>query len=1089
MTPTRPRFVDVVLAAACLWIAGGMRVVDAADADDFFTARIEPILRTRCYGCHAHGGEIEGGLALDVRSGWEKGGVSGPAILPGKPEESLLVAAVRRVDPQRAMPPDSPLPEEEVDRLVEWVRRGAPDPRTRTQDDAWEEVYARRLAWWSLQPVADPAVPAVRRGDWPRGDLDRFVLAELEMAGLEPVAEADRATLLRRLTLVLTGLPPDPDAVAAFVDDASPAAYETAVDRLLASPHFGERWARHWMDVVHYTDTHGYEWDAPAKNAWMYRDYLVRAFNADVPWNRLVLEQIAGDLVEPRVAADTGVNEALLGTMALRMGERRHGDSAAVEGVTQEAMANVIDTVGKAFLATTVACAQCHDHKLDAIAQRDYYALAGIFMSTRWGVRCADATDPNLAVIDTLRTIKRSIRSRLADRWRADRDAVAVRLAAVAVDPAAGGFPETLGAVLRRHDDQAITPAVFAAERLRRIEANRANLALLADFTSDDPTAAGGWRYEGFGMRHGLVGDGEPVVADEGDGALLHLLPAGRWSHVWSLRLAGAVRSPELQASPPLTVTVGYGGGRKASQCLIVDRAFHSERVAYAEQAPGGRLTFTAGGYDRLVGPPDTAERRVYLELATKALDNYFPPRTGYGGITAADESDTRSWFGVTRVHRHAAGQGPLDELEAVAAVFVPPGDAAGDQPLPRSALLGRVADRIHAAVEAWAGSSCTAADVAVLNEALREGWLDQTIASDAELTRLVAAYRDAERTLQPDRTIGGMDDWREGRDERLAERGEYTRLGAAVPRGTLRFLGSDPAAPTADSGRLDFARGVAADTNPLTARVFVNRVWLHCFGEGLVRTPDDFGHLGEPPLHAALLDHLAHRFVAEGWSLKRLVRTLVTSATWRQASQPTAVAREADPENRRWHHHPRRRVEAEVLRDTLLAVSGRLDRTLGGPPVDPHRSHEDPAKRLVSGPLDGRGRRSLYVKMTLMEPPRFLALFNQPLPRLTTGRRDRTLVPDQTLALFNDPFVRQQTRAWAERIVASGPVSPADRVAVMVRTAYGRDPTADETTRLLGLVERSLAERRDGSGAADVDVWQDVAHALVLTQEFAHVP
>lgn len=1079
----------MMLATACLVAGGVARPVVAAESDDLFTARIEPILRTRCYGCHAHGNEIEGGLALDVRSGLEKGGVSGPAILPGKPEESLLVAAVRRVDPQRAMPPDAPLPQEEIDLLVEWVARGAPDPRTRTLDDAWEDVYARRLAWWSLQPVSAPTVPAVRRADWPRGDLDHFVLSELETAGLEPVAEADRAGLLRRLALVLTGLPPAPDVMAAFLSDPSPAAYETVVDTLLASPHFGERWARHWMDVVHYTDTHGYEWDAPAKNAWMYRDYLVRAFNADVPWNRLVLEQLAGDLVEPRVAADTGLNEALLGTMALRMGERRHGDNAAVEGVTQEAMANVIDTVGKAFLATTVACAQCHDHKLDAISQRDYYALAGIFMSTRWGVRCADATDPNLAVIDTLRDIKRSIRSRLVDRWRADRDGLAARLAAVAIDPGSGGFPETLGAVLRRPDDQPITPAVFATERTRRIEANRANLAILADFIVDDPTAAGGWRHEGFGMRHGLVANGEPVIADEGDKALLHLLPAGRWSHVWSLRLAGAVRSPELQASPPLTFTVGYGGGHKASQCLVVDRAFHSERVGYAERPPDGRLTFTAGGYDRLVGPPDTADRRVYLELATKSLDNYFPPRTGYGGITAADETDPRSWFGVTRIHRHPAGQGPLDELGAVAAVFAPTADVPDDQPLERSVLLVRVADRIHAAVECWAAGTCTAADVAVLNEALREGWLDHATATDAALAGLVAAFRDVERTLLPDRTIGGMADWREGRDERLAERGEYTRLGTTVPRGTLRFLAvAEAGSPAADSGRLDFARGVAAEANPLTARVFVNRVWLHCFGEGLVRTADDFGHLGEPPVHAALLDHLAYRFVADGWSLKRLVRTLVTSATWRQASRPSPVAMETDPENRLWHHHPRRRVEAEVLRDTLLAVSGRLDRTLGGPPIDPHRSHEDPAKRLVSGPLDGQGRRSLYVKMTLMEPPRFLALFNQPLPRLTTGRRDRTLVPDQLLALLNDPFVRQQTRAWAERIVAEGPPGPAERVTAMVRTAYGRDPTADETVRLLAIVERSTAER-SVAGAAEIDIWQDVAHALVLTQEFMHVP
>ena len=238
--------------------------------------------------------------------------------------------------------------------------------------EGWDAIYQERLSWWSLQPITDPAVPPVRDAAWPRNEVDQFILSALEGQGLAPVAEAGRRTIARRLSFALTGLPPTPAVVEGFVADAAPDAYARLVDTLLASPHFGERWARHWMDVVHYSDTHGYEWDTPAKNAWMYRDYLVRAYNADLPFRQLVMEQIAGDLIEARVDPVAGVNEALIGPTAMRLGERRHGDNADAEGVTQEAMANIIDTVSKGFLATTVACAQCHDHKLDAVSQRDY---------------------------------------------------------------------------------------------------------------------------------------------------------------------------------------------------------------------------------------------------------------------------------------------------------------------------------------------------------------------------------------------------------------------------------------------------------------------------------------------------------------------------------------------------------------------------------------------------------------------------------------------------------------------------------------------------------------------------------------------
>ena len=1085
--PPPPRHVRSVLVplAGCLTVllTGAAAALDADPGAAFFTSRVEPILRDRCYGCHSHDTEMSGGLALDVRSGWERGGRSGPTVVPGDPLASLLITAIRHGIDGETMPPEDPLSADEIETLVEWVRRGAPDPRRTTADEAWEKVYRSRLDWWSLQPVRATTMPDVRSAEWPRSPVDQFILARLEAAGLRPAPEASRRRLVRRLAFTLTGLPPAPAEIDAFLRDETPAAYERLVDDYLASPHFGEHWARHWMDVVHYADTHGYEWDIPSKHAWRYRDYLVRAFNADVPYDRLLVEQLAGDLVPPRLDADSGMNEALVATMALRMGERWHGDSAAAEATTSQNIGDTVDTATKAFLATTVGCARCHDHKLDAIAQADYYALYGTFSSSRWGVCSIDAADPNGSVIEELRGIKVAIRDGLATRWLDERSGLLERLRAAprAADKAAS-FPESLSHLLRRPAEQAITSEAFAAERRRRIAANAQNLTLLADFTTADE-AARGWRWEGFGMRHGLVKDGEPVIADAGDAVLAHLLPAGRWSHVYSMRLGGAIRSPELGRNPPLHFSVGYAGGQKASHCLIVDRAFHSERVRYADLPVAGWLGLTAGNFTRLTGPPDTAPRRVYLELATKAFDNYFPPRTGYPGFTKQDEHDPRSWFGVTKVYAHAPDQPPLDELGRLSGLCVPPSE--------HGQLPERIADRILAAVRRWAVGRCEADDVSVINEALREGWLDNRALADPTLAALVATYRAAERRLQPDRTIGGLQDWAEAADAPLALRGDPAKPGEHVPRGTIRFLEAIAPGPAGQSsGRLEVARSIAAARNPLTARVFVNRVWLHLFGEGLVRTPDDFGHLGERPSHPELLDFLANRFVEEGWSLKKLVRMLVTSATWRQSSTAADDAMATDPENRLWHHYPRRRLEAESIRDAMLAVSGRLDPTIGGEPIDPYRVKEDPAKRLFSGPLDGRGRRSIYLRMTLMEPPRFLALFNQPSPQGTTGRRDRSTVPEQALALLNDPFVHEIARTWAARRLASGDASLRTAIATMFEEGLSRPALASESDRLVAVAEACVTARGAASQerSATESVWQDVAHAILMLPEFSHV-
>ena len=1086
----RLKIFQAVLVALCPCFVAGRSVAD--DGEVFFELKVRPVLVEHCYRCHSEvADEIKGGLRLDLKTGWQLGGDSGePAVISGKPDESLLIRSIRHQAGVAAMPPLHPkLPEAIIADLTQWVKMGATDPRdgrmvANDKSHQWEEEFQQRLDWWSLKPIIANVVPSSPTSSWVRTELDSFILAKLESHGLQPSPEATRTAIARRLSFALTGLPPNLQLVNRFVSDTNPEAYDNLISALLDSPHFGERWARHWMDLVHYSDTHGYEWDVPAKNAWRYRDYLIDAFNKDVPYTRLILEQIAGDLLDPRIDPETGVNQALIGPMMLRLGERRHGDNSAAEGVAQEAVSNMIDTLGKAFLGTTLACAQCHDHKLDAVEQRDYYSLAGMLMSTRFSARTVDTSDPNSVILEQLQTIKRSLQLELGRQFLKSTEveqgeAREVLQAIKPVDKNSGTFPTSLGDFWKRSQLTPVTAAEFDQERQRRIAANKANLELLADFTRVD--GAGGWRWDGFGMKHGLVGDGEIVIADEGEVAIQQLLPAGRYSHVWSSRMAGSLQSPQMDTTEPIAFSIELVSGKFASQSFIVDRALNPERLQFPKNPLPKWQTLTAGNFDSLEGTIDRSPRRVYFELATKSLNNYFPPRVSYGGLSEAEVADPRSWFGVTRAYRHPAGQPPVDELTR----FVPLFDLISYE----ADWSRRLTLLLRNSVERWAQGMCTSEDVKLINDALHLKLLSNDLAN-TEVQRLVAEYRELEKRIQPDRTVGSTDDWNEGRDERIGIRGSYTDFGAAVSRGHVRFLSTVGLEQPTSSGRLEWARHIVSKQNPLVARVYVNRVWHYLFGAGLVRTTDDFGHLGEPPSHPELLDYLASRFVEEGWSTKKLIRLMVSSAVWRQQSVSDPRGVEVDPENRLWHHMPLRRLEAEAIRDSLLAVSGRLDAKLYGEPIEPYRTAEDSQKRLFKGPLDGEGRRSIYTEMTMMEPPRFLALFNQPLPKQTVGRRDVTNVPDQALALLNDPFVIEMARCWSIRLLADRNETVEQRIEHMIQQALSRPVRPEEVASLLKLVKQTHQLRDESENViSQQPVWQDAAHALFNLKEFIYVP
>jgi len=1110
----------------------------AVRADDagvaFFEKRVRPALAEHCYKCHSsEARKLGGGLRLDSRDGVRKGGESGRAVEPGKPDVSLLIKAVRYTDDTLKMPPKGKLPDPVVADLEAWVRAGAPDPRDVPTHpraaDSWDESLRRRRDWWSLKPVREPEVPRPANDTWSEQPADRFILAALEKKGLRPAGPADPRTLARRLTLVLTGLPPTPEEVERFVSgaggDASagpvpPRAVEKLVDALLASPHFGERWARHWMDVVRFSETHGNEWNYEVHHAWRYRDYLVRAFNADLPYDRFVREHVAGDLLpDPRKDERDGFDESVIGTGFYRFGEANHDDCVSLRQIGYDLADNQIDTLTKAFQATTVACARCHDHKLDAVSTRDYYALLGVVRSSRMVSHSIDPPDADAGTLRTLRGLKAELRAEIAGAWLGETRGFALYLRAAHAKKAKRPDAAALAAGLdaRRLEKWAAVVSAagspledpfepwrvlaaaeagafpagwkalagrFETEGHERSESNRANFRTFADFRGGEGDS--GWQAGGRGMQEAPGRAGDFTVRPVGDEVVRAVLPAGRYTHALSDTRNGTLRSPVL---PPGKHFISFEVmGERSSAVRLVSNNCQLNYKNYRALTSGVLQWIT------FAPPEDRVALRTYAELMTMFDNPKFPDQlSALGGDKenyrlpwekAAE--NPRSYFGVTRVVLHDTPEPPKPELSHLRALF------AGDEPPSLDEVAARYAAVAGAAVRAWADDKAGDDDARWLDALVRSGLLGNDRRRSPRLAALTDAYRKAESTLTPPRVIAGVSDGGPGVEQPVFIRGDCRRPGETVPRRYLEVLsGARGVFQSRGSGRLELADRIAAADNPLTARVMVNRVWHHLFGSGLVRTVDDFGHVGETPSHPELLDYLAARFVKEGWSVKRLIRALVLTRTFQASGRPSAEARDVDPLNRLLQHYPTRRMEAEAVRDSILAASGRLDRRLYGMSVQPFRDKEYADRRLFPGPLDGDGRRSLYIKNNLMEAPKFLAAFNSPGGKVAQGRRDLTNVPAQALALLNDPFVLQQADVWAGRLLARSDDSVGGRLDAMFRTALGRPPAPDERERFADAALQFASLY--GVSAADLlqsrPVWKDVAHAVFNLSEFLSIP
>lgn len=781
-----------LLLTTFLFFTADVRCLAADDAptaaNEFFEKQIRPLLVANCFGCHGEKKQ-EGGLRLTSRETLLKGGDTSPAIVPGEVDASLLIRAVEYAD-ELKMPPQQKLADADIARLREWVAMGSPWPESSmppsvSDDDVGSNAFKVTLqqeGWWAFQPVKDALPPAVVNNAWPLGTIDSFVLAELESHALSPSPPADRMSWLRRAAFDVTGLPPTPEDVAAFVADSSSEAFERVVDRLLESPAYGQHWARHWLDVVRYADYH--DADAKARNAvcepleaWMYRDWVVESLNRDLPFDQFITHQIAGDLL-PAADGKEPYADGLIATTFLVNGAWDRGD-ADKEKMVSDMVDDQIDTIGKAFLGLTLGCARCHDHKFDPVSQPDYYALAGIFYSTRM----------------------------LQELGTKGGEITLQRRSLVPLD------------VMQKRDQQ--------VQQIAELDAQLAELdKQMPPLPADDP------------VRTKLVAERDEI-------------------------------QKALPPAPVMALAVSEGG------------------------VPGG----------------------------------LFP----------------------------------------------------GLQDVP-----------IHI-------------------------------------------------------------------------RGSYTRLGSVVPRRMPEFLAGEhqPVIATG-SGRRELAAWVASSKNSLTARVIVNRVWKWHFGEGLVRTPNNFGLMSEPPSHPALLDWLAVRFVEDGWSLKKLHRKIMLSATFRQSSHATQEQFDTDPDNRWLSRFTPRRLEAEAIRDNLLCVSGRLDLTTGGPAV---------------GDL-AMTRRSIYLQTARWDRSNFATLFDAANPDASVEARSVSTVAPQALFLLNSGFILDQAGHLTDRLMREVPEETPDaesvRIAQAYRLLFGRLPSDEER-----IIARQVVVQGD---------WKELAHVLLCSNEFVFV-
>lgn len=1126
---------------------------------EFFEREVRPLFAEHCYSCHSvKAKKLQAGLLMDSRASLLKGGDSGEAMVPGDADASLLIEAVRYDGYE--MPPKGKLPAKDIQTLERWVEMGAPWP---TEDapssdtlEAGFDLQQRKTEHWIWQPIADPVLPDVTHSEWAQDQLDRFVLSKLEQASLKPAETADRTALMRRLYFDLIGLPPTPEQAAEFLSDKSAEATEKLVDQLLASPHFGERWGRHWLDLVRYAESRGHEFDNDTPNAFQYRDYIIRALNADIPYDQLVREHIAGDLLaEPRLRPENGGNESILGTGFWYLGEWVHSP-VDIRKDESDRFDNMIDVMSKTFLGVTVSCARCHDHKFDAISTADYYSLTGFLQSSDYRQVRFESIHKNGQIADRLAAVdskyQRQLRELLDELGVSyPKQMSYLNDEAIVVDynnlPASqymqdgylfGNEPQRAGVAypnfeapgsvqIVAHGAAVSDPFWNGLESVHEGEMqSRSTIARLpkSGRTLRSPTfeltaANVSCLVEGEGHVIACV-DSHRLVAGPLHNETVKPIKAGHkgWTTLNLQRYIGHRLHLEFVPAKDARLAVRMvTQGLSSSQLSDIDRrlaATDQQFQQYADEA------------NKLMGAGGKIEETVFADFETGTYDGWTTTGDAFGEIpqslkTIADYQGKINGRGTYFVNSHNIRKGgdvrrgdsltgtltsPTFTIQCDAIEFLVGGGAhigktcvnlVIDDKVVLSAT-GRRNNQMSPHswdVRKFAGKQ---AKIQVVDNHTG-GWgnigIDHIVfvrqvggsGGSRAAQRIVNAWqRDrselSSEVVRRSRVALAMMDG-SGEDGRILIRGNSSKPGDIEPRHFLTAItGNQPMSIKLGSGRLELAEKINAPQNPLTSRVIVNRIWHHLMGRGIVPTTDDFGVLGQRPTHPELLDHLAIRFNQNGRSIKHMIRTIVLSRTYQMSSYPDSSAVATDPNNLLWHHRAPKRLEGEAIRDALLALSGKLDPDLFGPPVPVHLTAfmDGRGRPGKSGPLDGAGRRSIYtaVRRNFISP--FMMTFDSPTPFSTMGRRNVSNVPAQALILMNDPFVVEQAKKWAARAMAEEP-NAESRIAWMYQTAFARQPTVKEAA-----VAASFINSLAGDGDQPVEQnWVDFAHALINTKEF----
>ncbi|MFO0814225.1 MAG: PSD1 and planctomycete cytochrome C domain-containing protein [Gemmatales bacterium] len=888
---------------------------------DFFEKQIRPLLTEKCLACH--GANItKAKLRLDSREAILKGGTNGTIVTVGQPAQSRLIDALRfQGDVQ--MPPSGKLPDTEIQAFVKWIEMGLPWPEN-TRLASPETIASAAKKHWSFQPIVKPTLPTVNHKHWSKTPIDHFILAAIEKAGIRPSDPADKYTLIRRATFDLHGLPPTAEEVQAFAVDSSPDAFQKLIDRLLASPRYGERWARHWLDVARYADNKGYVFFEDKNYPWAftYRDYVIASLNKDLPFDRFLQEQLAAD----QLKLEDSKSLAALGFLTV---------GGHFMNNTHDIMDDRIDVVTRGLMGLTVTCARCHDHKFDPVSQADYYSLYGVFRSS------TEPLVPPLWEQAPKTTDYEKFAKGLADREK-----------------------KLLDFVTARHQELVSGARSRVTEYLQAVYATRNqppadDFMLIADKGDLNPTMINRWR--------------------------VYLNDAGKQNDaIWKPWHAFAVLSEQEFASRSTGV----------SRAILVDKQMNP-LLMKAFATPPSSMNDVIKRYGQLL---EDIERRWQHKL----MQAYFRRMPAPSRM----ESDSEEQLRRVLYGPQSPADAPLALDWGFLSLF--PDRATQDE---YKKLIKEV--EVHS----------------------------------AKGPARAMVLQDSARTYEP----------------QVFLRGHPHRLGERVPRQFLAIVNPNRLPFKQGSGRLELALEVTSKKNPLTARVIVNRVWLHHFGTGLVDTPSDFGLRGSTPSHPELLDFLASDFMEHGWSLKRLHRLMMMSAIYQQQSMDRTDASAKDPENRLLWKMNRRRLEFEPLHDAILSVSGQLNTSMGGPAV----------------PLfSDKNRRAIYGYIDRLDFPSLLTTFDVPSPASSTPQRTLTTVAPQALFLMNGPMARNA----AKRIVDMKPIqqmtSTSEKLHAVYQLLFQRKPAEPE----IAVAMQLLGEN------PDQDRWIDLIHGLMMTNEFVFV-